>query len=178
MHPDEKKALRGAVTAQKKTGAPLSVHPGRMNNTSVFEILEVLQEAGADMTRVIICHIDNRVRTHEGRVKIGKAGCYLEYDVFGWEGYVPLTLYKGSGIYLPNDAARIDEIMKLIDEGLLNQILISQDICFKSWRVKYGGRGYAHILNYAVPLMLEKGMTQKQIDTIVIDNPKRILTFI
>jgi len=178
MHPNEKKALRGAVIAQKKTGAPLSVHPGRMNNKSAFEILDVLQEAGADMKRVIMCHIDNRVRTHEGRIKIGKAGCYLEYDVFGWEGYVPLTLYKGSSIYLPNDAARIDEIMQLIHEGFLDQILISQDICFKSWRVKYGGRGYAHILNYALPLMLDKGMTHKEIDTIVIDNPKRILTFV
>jgi phosphotriesterase-related protein len=44
-------------------------------------------------------------------------------------------------------------------------------------RVKYGGREYAHILNYAIPLMLDKGMTQEQIDTIIIDNPKRLLTF-
>jgi predicted metal-dependent phosphotriesterase family hydrolase len=33
-------------------------------------------------------------------------------------------------------------------------------------------------LNYAVPLMRDKGMTQKQIDTIMIENPRRIFTFV
>jgi len=175
---NEKKALIAAAKAQKLTGAPLSVHPGRKNDVAALECVEILDKAGADLSRVIVCHIDNRVRTHKSRVEIAKAGCYLEYDVFGWEGYVPLTLYKGSGIDLPNDVQRIYEIMKLIDEGFLKQIFVAQDICYKSWRAKYGGRGYAHILNNAVPLMLSKGITQKQIDTIMIENPKRLFTFV
>jgi len=92
MHQNEKKALRAAALAQKMTGAPLSVHPGRKNNIGALEAIDVLDKAGADLQRVIICHIDNRVRDHKARVEIGKTGCYLEYDVFGWEGYVPMTL--------------------------------------------------------------------------------------
>ena len=177
LHPNEKKALKAAAKAQKLTGAPLSVHPGRKNDIAALEIVEIVDKAGGDLSRLIICHIDGRVRTHKARVEIAKAGAYLEYDTFGWEGYVPLTLYVDAGIDLPNDVQRIYEIMKLIDEGYLKQIIFSQDICYKSWRAKYGGRGHAHILNNAVPVMLSKGMTQKQIDTIMIDNPKRLLTF-
>ncbi|MFC1903669.1 phosphotriesterase [Chloroflexota bacterium] len=175
---NERKSFRAAARAQKLTGAPLTLHPGRKNNVAALELVEIVRDAGADMKRVIIDHIDNRVRDHSARREIAKAGCYLEYDVFGWEGYVPLTLYKDSGIELPNDSQRIDEVMKLIEEGFLKQILFSQDVCFKVWRVCYGGKGYAHILNNAVPLMLSKGMTQEQINTIMVENPKRILTFV
>ena len=78
---------------------------------------------------------------------------------------------------VPNDAQRVDEIMALIDEGFLNQILISQDICTKERLCHYGGPGYAHILHNVVPLMRAKGVTEEQIHTIMVENPKRMLTF-
>lgn len=42
----------------------------------------------------------------------------------------------------------------------------------------YGDPGYGHILNNAVPLMRHKGMTKDQIHTILVDNPRRVLTFV
>jgi phosphotriesterase-related protein len=154
------------------------VHPGRKNDIAGLEIVEILKEAGANMSRVIMCHIDNRVRGHAARCQIAKSGCYLEYDVFGWSSFLPVSLYRDSGIDLPTDSQRIYEIMDLIREGYLEQVIVSQDICFKTWRARYGGRGYAHISNYIIPLMLSKGMSQEQIDKIMVENPKRILTFV
>ncbi len=55
---------------------------------------------------------------------------------------------------------------------------MSHDICAKTRRVRYGGWGYAHILNYMVPMMRQRGITQEQIDAIIIGNPRRLLTFI
>jgi phosphotriesterase-related protein len=178
MTDNEKKSLRAAARAQQLTGAALNVHPGRMDNTAALEIVRLLQNCGADMSRTIISHIDVRVRDHSARCEIAKAGCYLEYDAVGWDGLAPLSLYRGSSIDIPNDAQRVYEIMDLIKEGYLNQILISQDICYKAWRVCYGGRGYAHISNYIIPLMLSKGMSQEQIDNIMVKNPKQLLTLI
>jgi len=175
---NEKKSLLAAVRAQKLTGAPLNIHPGRKNNIAVLEIVKILENAGADLSRIVISHIDVRVRQHSARRELGKAGCYLEYDTFGWEGIAPLSLYRNSDIDIPNDTQRIYEILQLINEGFLNQILISQDICYKTRRARYGGKGYAHISNYIVPLMLSKGITDKQINTIMVKNPKNMLTFV
>jgi phosphotriesterase-related protein len=96
--------------------------------------------------------------------------------VFGWEGLAPLSLYQNSDIDIPNDVQRIFEIKSLIAEGYLNRILISQDICYKTWRACYGGPGYSHIMKYIIPLMLRKGITKDQIKTMTVDNPKRLLT--
>jgi phosphotriesterase-related protein len=177
IHDNEKKALRAAARAQQITGACLTAHPGR-NVKAPFEVVEILGEAGADINRVIMCHIDARLRTHDERVKLARTGCYLEYDLWGWEGHFPSYWTADDFMDLPNDTQRIYEVRQLIEEGYLNQILFSHDICAKSRRVSYGGWGLPHILNYAVPMMLQRGITREQIDTIMVENPKRLLAFV
>ena len=177
IHDNEKKALRAAARAQQMTGACLSVHPGR-NNKAPFEVVEILAKAGADLSRVIMCHIDARLRNHNERVKLARTGCYLEYDLWGWEGHFPSYWTADDFMDLPNDTQRIYEVRQLIEEGYLKQILFSHDICAKSRRVCYGGWGLPHILNYAVPMMLQRGITREQIDTIMVENPKRLLCFV
>jgi phosphotriesterase-related protein len=79
---------------------------------------------------------------------------------------------------MPNDNQRINEIMQLVDEGHLNQILISQDVFVKSQRCCYGGWGYAHILNNTLPVMWAKGVAREVVHAIMVENPKRLLTFV
>jgi len=177
LQDNERKVLRAAAQAQQRTGESMSVHPGR-NSKAPFEIIEILGEAGADLSRVIMCHIDARVRDHSERGKLLKTGCVLEYDLWGWEGHFPSYWTADDFLDLPNDTQRIYEVRQLIEEGYLNQIVISHDICCKSRRVKYGGWGYSHILNYVVPMMLQRGMTREQIDRITVENPKRLLCFV
>ena len=76
------------------------------------------------------------------------------------------------------DIQRVDQIIELVSEGYLNQILLSHDICFKHCLTTYGGYGYAHILRDIVPMMQGKGMSEEQIHTLLVENPKRILTFV
>lgn len=178
LHDNERKSLKASAKAQQLTGAPLNIHPGRINNKSVLEIIEVLSNAGADLSRTVMSHVELRIRDHDVRCQVAKAGCYLEYDVFGWEGHVPLSLYWDSDLNLPNDTQRIHEIMQLIEEGYINRILISQDIWPKSWLTRYGGWGFAHISNYVVPMMLREGITYDQVNTIMVENPKRLLCFV
>lgn len=65
----------------------------------------------------------------------------------------------------------------LIKEGYEDRIVIAHDIHTKNRLTKYGGHGYSHILNNIVPKMLSRGISQKQVDKILIDNPKQWLTF-
>jgi phosphotriesterase-related protein len=171
---NEHKVLRASACAQQSTGAPLSVHPGR-HPSSPFEIVEILLDAGADINRTVICHIDRTLRDPEQRQKLAETGCYLEYDLFGWEGYYPKGLVS---VDLPNDAQRINELKQLIAQGFLSQILISHDICMKMHLCRYGGRSYSHILENVVPLMREKGMPEEHIYTLLVENPKRLLQFV
>ena len=60
LDPVERRALRAAATAQRLTGAAISVHPGR-HPDACGQILDVLEGAGADLSRVVLCHMD---RTH------------------------------------------------------------------------------------------------------------------
>ena len=177
LHENERKILRAAAGAQQQTGTCLSVHPGR-NRKAPFEIIDILEQAGADLNRVIICHIDARVRDHEGRSELLKKGCVLEYDLWGWEGHFPTYWTADDYMDLPNDTQRIYEIRRQIEDGYINQIVMSHDICCKTRRVRYGGWGYAHILNYIAPMMRQRGITQEQFDTIMVSNPRRLLTFV
>jgi phosphotriesterase-related protein len=78
---------------------------------------------------------------------------------------------------LTGDLERVNRIIELIKNGYINQILIGQDVCFKDCLTSYGGFGYAHLLNNVVRLMRAKGLSQEQINTIVVENPKRVLQF-
>jgi len=174
LQDNEKKVMRAAAHAQQRTGASVSIHLGR-SEKAALEICEVLADAGANLSRVIMSHIDVRIREHSMLRKVAEKGCCLEYDLWGWEGNYPWWIYDFD---LPNDMQRIYDLLYLIDEGYLNQILVSHDICKKNQLVRYGGWGYAHISNYVVPTMLKRGMTREQINAIMVENPKRLLCFV
>jgi phosphotriesterase-related protein len=77
---------------------------------------------------------------------------------------------------MPNDLGRIKEILDLIERGFLERILLSHDIGMKVMLTSYGGWGYAHLLREVVPLMQVYGVTDEQIYTMMVENPKRLLT--
>jgi phosphotriesterase-related protein len=177
LRTSEIKVLRAGAMAQSETGCALIVHPGR-NEESPIETIKVLDNAGADLRRVVMSHMCRSGFLLDTRRKVLESGGYIAYDNFGLEGYYPIRLAAAED-HLPdlrNDVQRIKEIKELIDMGYLNQILISQDIGMKITTVSYGGGGYAHILRDAVPYMKAYGITDAQIDTLMVENPKRLLT--
>jgi len=173
----ERKVLRASAAAQRRTGAAINIHPS-FRHDLVLEIIKIMGDAGADLSRTVISHCG------VGRFspifhKIVEAGCYIEFDTIGEPAVVVPAYLCPEGILLafPSDLERINEIKHLIDDGYLNQILISQDTCMRHSYVTYGGHGYAHILNNVVPWMRRAGMSDKQIHTLIVENPKRLLTF-
>lgn len=175
LEDSERKNLRAAARASRITGAAINVHPG-FSEDAPLEICNILEDAGADLTRVAISHLDRTLLSSKTRLEFAKKGCYMEYDEFGFEGFYPIK-YRGV-IDFPTDVGRINWIMDLIDHGHLSQILVSHDVCFKHHRRAYGGWGYDHLLRDVVPVMRLKGMTEEQIQTIMVDNPRRLLTFV
>ena len=169
---NERKVLRAAASAQRSTGAAILIHPGR-DEAAPREILDVLAEAGADVGRVIMGHLDRTVTDFETLLDLASGGCYLEWDLFGNESsYYPL-----SDIAMPSDAQRIDIVVKMVAEGYGERIVISHDVCQKHRLVRYGGHGYGHIVENIVPRMRRR-LSAAEVDAIVVENPARILTLV
>ena len=68
-------------------------------------------------------------------------------------------------------------IKKIIDRGYVKQLLFSTDICLKSLLHSYGGWGYDHVITNILPVLRYMGITQEQIDEIMIHNPARWLDY-
>src|SRR6266851_438269 len=91
VHPDEAKVLRVAAAAQARTGLAINVHVAIFRREALAA-LDILEAAGADLSRVVISHIDEQPDTAYHRA-ILERGAYVEYDTFGSESY-----FDGDGI--------------------------------------------------------------------------------
>jgi phosphotriesterase-related protein len=146
------------------------IHPGR-DQAAPMEIVRVLDQAGADLSRTIMCHIDRTIDRPELLSELAATGCVLEYDLFGFEhSYYSWSL----PVDMPNDAGRLRWLRWLIERGHGDRLVISHDICFKDKLAAYGGHGYAHILEQVVPLMRDKGFAEGEIRAILEDTPRRL----
>ncbi len=180
LQDSERKVLRASAAAQQQTGAALNIHPS-MSEDGVLEIIKILDDNGADLSRTVISHQENLGMNNNRRTiyrKLVDAGCYLEFDTFGFPIVPLITAWtEGRLVGKRSEVDRINEIKCLIDEGYLNHILISQDNGMKFDYVTYGGSGYAHILRDVVPWMRLGGISDEQIHTMMVENPKRVLPF-
>ena len=160
-----------AAEASKITSAGISVHPGK-DPKSPFEIIDIIESAGADISRVVICHIDRTYPNGEKVEELAKKGVYIEWDFFGIES----SRYWLNDIELPIDRDRIKLIKKMFKLGYGNKILISHDICSKTRLHEWGGHGYGHIIRNIIPLMKNYGITNDQIDQLIRINPINLLS--
>ena len=169
----ERRSIQAAVIAQQNTGGAISIHPGR-SPEAPFEILEFVKAAGADLSRTIMDHIDRRLFVIDDILRLADSGCVLEYDVFGWENS---RFSQGQDLDMTSDGVRLTAIRALIDAGHLDRIVIAHDIAWRTRQVEFGGHGYGHIYRNVLPMMRRRGFTETEIDTILVDNPARLLAF-
>ena len=170
MGPTEEKVLRAAGRAQVDTGAPVSVHtynyrPNRLGH----HVLDVLEEEGADLEKIVICHLDTRPDVDYVK-SIADRGAFVEFDTFGME------IDTEFGVST-RDLNRIALVEETIRQGYLENILISQDVCRKNMLMCYGGLGYAHISRDIEPRMRHVGISDENIKTMRVENPARWLSY-
>ena len=173
---NQRKVLRASGRAQAETGAPVSVHPSRLPENKM-ELIETLISAGADPRQIIMGHMDGYIGQYRDQIlEIAEKGCYIEIDVFGWEESAIIARFLPD-VRPANDVERLDNMEYLVEQGYLDRILIAQDVCQKWMCTRYGGKGYAHILDNIVPRMRKRGWTEEQVHTILVDNPASALAF-
>lgn len=153
----ENKVFLAATRAHAETGTPITTHTtlGKLG----LEQIALFEKNGVDLERVIIGHLDlNPDMDHY--LRILDKGCYIGFDTIGKNNYEP-------------DDIRADNLYKLVEEGYGDRIVLSLDITRKSQLKKYGGYGHSYIVEFFIPMLLKNGISQKDIDMMLIENPKR-----
>ena len=173
---NEKKTVRAALRAHKETGLAINIHfSSRDGGVGVKPIMKLIRDESVNPARVVFSHMDIMI-SPSNYLAAADEGFLIEFDTFGPEQYFMLHAGTYSSLwYQPTDLDRIKLVTELVDRGHIDQLLISQDIYLKIHLKHYGGWGYDHILSNIVPMLLRSGITYKQISTILVDNPARVL---
>lgn len=166
---EEEKVLRGAARAQSNTGVPLEIHlPGWERHAG--RVLDTVGEEGANLSDTILCHMNPSGEDFEYQAELAQRGAWLEYDMIGMDFY-----YADQEAQSPSDQQNGRALERLKEAGLLGQVLLSQDVFVKIQLTRYGGTGYAHILDYFAPrLERHHGFTEEETSQLLVENPKRV----
>jgi phosphotriesterase-related protein len=165
--PEEEKVLRGAARAQARTGVPLEVHlPGWERHGG--RVLDIVGEEGGEIGCTVLCHMNPSGEDLEYQAALTERGAWLEYDMIGMDFY-----YADQEAQSPSDEENARALGRLRDAGLLDRVLLSQDVFVKIQLVRYGGTGYAHILEHFVPRLRRHGFAEEEIEQLLVCNPKR-----
>ncbi len=168
--PAEQTVLRGAGRAAARTRVPLTIHlPGweRLGH----RVLDILAEEGADLSHTVLDHMNPSLGDVDYQTGLADRGAFLEYDMIGMDFF-----YADQQAQSPGDEENAAAIKRLIGLGYLERILISQDVFLKMMLTRYGGWGYGYILRHFVPRLRRHGVTEEQIETLLVANPRRVFS--
>ena len=169
IYPCEIRVLKATARAAATTGTSLNVHLTSTSDRGLDIVAIVLGE-GLDPERLVLSHLDEYLDT-DYHLSLLKQGVSISFDTLGFEGYMTRQ-WKS-----PSDIEKINALAELLNQGYERQLLMSQDVGFKCQLKRFGGMGYDHVLSRIVPALRDElGVDQRTIDTMLIANPRRILS--
>lgn len=161
------RVLRAVAQAHLRTGVPISTHTHAPTERGL-EQQRIFKEEGIDLSRVIIGHSGDTTDI-DYLEKLIAAGSYIGMDRFGIDVLLPFE-------------DRVNTVAKLCEQGYADRMVLSQDAaCFNDWLPEAAlptvlpNWHYMHIHNDVLPALKERGVTDRQIETMLVDNPRRIL---
>ncbi len=166
--PAERKSLRGAARAARRTGLPLMVHlPGWFRHA--HRVLDMVEHEGADLRHTVLCHMNPSCEDAEYQSSLARRGAFLEYDMIGMDYW-----YADQGVQCPSDEENARAIATLIEAGHALRLLLSQDVFLKMMLTRYGGFGYGYLLRHFVPRLRRHGVGDDAIRAMLVDNPRDV----
>ncbi|MEU0188176.1 phosphotriesterase-related protein [Streptomyces sp. NPDC006207] len=168
LTPGVERVMRAVGRAHLRTGAPITVHTNPHARTGLVA-QEVLRSEGVDLGAVVIGHSGDTTDLEYLRRLIDN-GSYVGMDRFGLN------------ILLPEDQ-RVATVAALAGEGLAERMVLSHDAsCHIDW-FPPGVREqiapdwhHTHLHDIVLPALRRAGVTEAQLTTMLIDNPRRYFT--
>jgi phosphotriesterase-related protein len=164
MTPGVERVMRAVAQAHRMTGVPITVHTHPGSETGV-DVQRVLGEAGVDPRHVVLGHSGDT--TDIGYLtRMAEAGFILGMDRMGINLETTME-------------ARADTVVEMCRRGFASQMVLSQDAsCYIDWLDPEVMKmlpqwHYLHIEQDVLPYMLEHGVSDEDITTMLVDTPAR-----
>jgi phosphotriesterase-related protein len=166
LTPGVERALRAVAQAHRQTGVPISTHTHAHTRRGLDQH-KIFLEEGVDLSRVVIGHSGDT--TDLGYLEeLIAAGSYLGMDRFGIDTILPFE-------------DRVNTVVRLCERGHANKMVLSHDAaCFNDWLPErplpamLPNWHYLHIHDDVIPALKARGITDGQIEMMLIENPRRI----
>jgi phosphotriesterase-related protein len=160
------RVLRAVAQAHRQTGVPISTHTHVATRRGLDQ-QRVFREEGVDLSRVIIGHSGDS--TDIGYLEeLLAAESYLGMDRFGID---TITSFD----------QRVDTVVQLCQRGHADRLVLSHDYSsFIDWfpeadlATRFPNWNYLHIHQAVLPALKARGVTDEQIHTMLVDNPRAI----
>jgi len=163
LTPSEERVHRAVARAANRTGLAITTH-AVLSDVGLAQ-LRVFEEEGTDPGRVVIGHADSyQVLDHY--LAIIERGANLEFDFIG----MPWPRERHA------ETKTVELVSELLSRGHADRILLSQDVCNDDQLAAYGGNGYAYLFEGFLPRLREAGVSDAEIETMTVSNPRRLLT--
>jgi phosphotriesterase-related protein len=164
--PGVERVLRAVAQAHRRTGAPISTHT-HAGTRRGLEQQKIFREEGVDLSRAVIGHCGDT--TDLGYLEeIVSNGSYIGMDRFGIDSILSFE-------------ERVSTVVRMCERGHASKMVLSHDAaCFFDWFPEAAIAAalprwhYLHIHNDVVPALKKAGVTDGQIKTMLVDNPRTI----
>lgn len=160
------RVLRAVARAHRQTGVPISTHTHARSQRGL-EQQRIFEEEGVDLSRVIIGHSGDTTDI-EYLEALAARGSYLGMDRFGIDTILPFE-------------ERVNTVAEMCRRGHADKMVLSQDAaCFNDWLpeealpIVLPRWHFLHIHNDVIPALKAQGVSDEQIQTMLVDNPRRI----
>jgi len=149
---DERKVFRAIGRAQVATNIPIFTHTG-IPGKAALEQLDILEDAGVPLDKVVIGHMGNLV----------DANVYVHKIICRRGALVGFDRQGGGG-----DANVVPMVLALLEAGYADKMLFSADTM----------RGYGKTLTVFLPKLKAAGVNDEILRKITVDNSRRWLAFV
>ena len=164
--PGVERVLRAVAKAHRRTGVPISTHTHSPTERGL-EQQRIFREEGVDLSRVIVGHSGDTTDIQYLEKLISNCS-YIGMDRFGIDVLLPFE-------------DRVNTVAKMCELGYAGRMVLSQDAsCFMdalpeaAVPVMLPNWHYLHIHNDVIPALKQRGVTDEQIKTMLVDNPREI----
>ena len=164
---DVERVLRACAKAHRATGVSITTHTHAESKRGLDQ-QRIFKDEGVDLSRVVIGHCGDSTDLEYLEELIAN-GSTLGMDRFGIDGYQPTPV-------------RVQVVADLCRRGHADKLVLSHDAsCYLDWipgeipPSTMPNWNYLHISRDVLPALREQGVTEAQIDLMLVDNPRRIL---
>ncbi len=168
LTPGVERVLRAVAQAHRATGVPITTHTHAHSRRGLDQ-QRIFAEEGVDLHRVIIGHSGDTTDL-DYLEELVAAGSYLGMDRFGLDNILSFE-------------DRVGTVANMCERGHADKMVLAHDAaCFMDWLpeaalpVVLPNWHYLHIHNDVLPALRARGVTEEQITTMLVDNPRAIFS--